>query len=414
MILTYEAVDAQGRPTKDTVEATDSKDAVEQLRRRGLYVTHVARASSSVIGDKQGAGVRDRPRRLGSRSEPKLPLKTLVVFTRQIAMLLRAGSGIVPAVSAIKRQMSKPGPTALLSEVISDLQEGMRLTDTLRKHPRTFDPVYCAVIAAGEASGNLTEMFDRLAVIVGKRRTMRNKVLGALAYPALLILMSANIFIALLLFVIPRFSDMFVQLGLTPPAPTRIMLATGAALAEHWLAILVSAVALVLGIVVTLRSPQGRQWLSNVQLSVPLLGRLRSRLIQGQVFRTMGMLLESAVGVLDTLELVRASTRNNRFQKLFRDLEEAVTSGGGLSRTFENSGLVEAHICQAIHTGEESGFLGGSMVYCADMLDESNTELIDTIMRLIEPIILIGMGFVVGTVAVSLFLPLFDMTAAMN
>lgn len=414
MILTYDAVDAQGHPTSDTVEATDSKDAVEQLRRRGLYVTHVAQTRSPAGGDKGGVSVRDHPRWFRATSTPKLPLKTLVVFTRQVAMLLRAGSGIVPAVLAIKRQMSKPGPTAVLAEIVADLQEGMRLTDALRKHPQTFDPVYCAVIAAGEASGTLTEMFDRLAVIVTKRRVMRNKVLGALAYPALLILMSTNIFVALLLFVIPRFSDMFAQLGITPPAPTRMMLATGALLTEHWLVLLAGVVTLAVGIVVMLTSQPGKQWLSNVQLSVPLVGRLRSRLIQGQVFRTMGMLLESAVGVLDTLELVRASTRNNRFQKLFRDLEEAVTSGGGLSRTFENSGLVEPHICQAIHTGEESGFLGGSMVYCADMLDETNSELIDAIMRLIEPIILIGMGLVVGTVAVSLFMPLFDMTAAMG
>ncbi len=414
MILTYDAVDAQGRPTSDTVEATDSKDAVEQLRRRGLFVTHVAQTHSPAGGDKRGVSVCGHPGRLRALSSPRLPLKTLVLFTRQVAMLLRAGSGIVPAVLAIKRQMSKPGPTAILAEIVSDLEEGMRLTDALRKHPRTFDPVYCAVIAAGEASGTLTEMFDRLAVIVGKRRVMRNKVLGALAYPTLLILMSVNIFVALLLFVIPRFSDMFVQLGLTPPTPTRVMLATGKVLTEHWLVLLVSVVVLASGIVVTLTSRQGTQWLANVQLSIPLLGRLRSRLIQGQVFRTMGMLLESAVGVLDTLELVRVSTRNNRFQKLFHDLEEAVTSGGGLSRTFENSGLIEPHICQAIHTGEESGFLGGSMVYCADMLDESNTELIDALMRLIEPIILIGMGLVVGTVAVSLFLPLFDMTAAMG
>lgn len=414
MILTYEAVDAQGRPTSDTVEATDSKDAVEQLRRRGLFVTHVAQARGPVSGGKKGVSVRDHLHWLRPTSGPKLSLKTLVLFTRQVAMLLRSGSGIVPAVSAIKRQMSKPEPAALLGEIVSDLEEGMRLTDALRKHPRTFDPVYCAVIAAGEASGTLTEMFERLATIVNKRRAMRNKVLGALAYPALLILMSTNIFIALLLFVIPRFSDMFAQLGLTPPATTRLMLATGKVLTEHWLLVLISVVVFGVGIVVTLISPQGKQWLSNVQLSVPLLGRLRSRLIQGQVFRTMGMLLESAVGVLDTLELVRDSTKNNKFQKLFRDLEEAVTSGGGLSRTFENSGLVEPHICQAIHTGEESGFLGGSMVYCADMLDETNAELIDALMRLIEPIILIGMGFVVGTVAVSLFLPLFDMTAAMG
>jgi type II secretory pathway component PulF len=120
------------------------------------------------------------------------------------------------------------------------------------------------------------------------------------------------------------------------------------------------------------------------------------------------------VGVLDTLGLARGSTQNRRFQDLFNQLEQTVTSGGQLSSVFAQTDLVEAHVCQAIHTGEDSGNLGGALTYCADILDETNGELIDTSMRLVEPAILIGMGFVVGAVAISLFLPLFEMTSAMR
>ena len=175
-----------------------------------------------------------------------------------------------------------------------------------------------------------------------------------------------------------------------------------------------AGVLFVMAAVSLLTSERGWQWISDVQIVMPVFGPIRSRLIQVQVFRTMGTLLQCGVGVLDTLDLVRASTKNRRFQKLFDDLGHAVTSGGQLSTAFEDSGIVEPAICQAVHIGEDSGNLGEAISYCADVLDETNTELINTSMKLIEPAILIGMGLVVGAVAVSLFLPLFDMTSALR
>lgn len=405
MILTYDAIDAKGGQTTDTVEAPNTRDAVERLRHRGLYVTRITEGSAS----KSASAARSAVLRA-----PRLPIKTLVLFTRQMAMLLHAGSGVVPAMTAIKRQMNKPAQAAILSDVVSDLEEGATLTDALRKHPRTFNAVYCAVVAAGEASATLDKMFDRLALMVGKTRATCNKVLGALTYPALLVCMSCSIFFVLLFFVLPRFNDMFVQLGVDPPTSTRLLLATADGLSRYWPIALGVAATLIGLAVFILTTAGGHQWLANIQIRIPLFGRLRSRLIQAQVFRTMGMLLESRVGVLDSLELVRQSTRNDRFQKLFDELEGTVTSGGDVAGTFERSGFVEPYVCQAVHTGEDAGNLGGAMTYCADMLDETNTELIDTMMRLIEPIILIGMGLVVGGVAISLFLPLFDMTSALR
>ncbi len=257
-------------------------------------------------------------------------------------------------------------------------------------------------------------MFERLASVVGKRRALRNKVVGALAYPALLIFMCGNILLALVFFVLPRFNNMFVQLGVDTPATTKLLLSIGDLVAGYWPVVLGVLIAGGMGAVAMLTSATGQQWLSNVQIRIPVIGPIRSRLIQGQVFRTMGTLLESGVGVLDTLELVRKSTRNNRFQKLFGDLDDVVTSGGLLSSAFEASRLVEPYTCQAIHTGEDSGNLGGALTYCAEMLDETNSELINALMRLMEPVILIGMGLVVGVVAVWLFLPLFDLTSAIR
>lgn len=407
MILTYKAVDNGGRSLSDNIEAGSIREAVEQLRRRGLFVTTITESA-----DRKAKSTALRS--AVPVASARLPLKTLSHMTRQITMLLRSGSGVVPAFQAIQRQTAKPSHAALLGQIISDLEDGMPLTDALRKHPRTFDSVYCAVVAAGEASGTLTEMFERLSVIVGKSRAMRKKILGALAYPCLLTVMCTKIFFVLLLFVIPRFADMFTQLGVEPPVTTVVLLKAGVAVRSYWPLLLGAALTIAGSITWLVTNERGRDWISNFQLMLPLLGRLRSRLIQGQIFRTLGTLLESRVNIMDALELIRTSTRNSRFQKLFQDLTSALESGGRLSTTFESSGLVEPYLCQAIHTGEDSGNLGGALSFCADMLDETNQELVSTVMKLLEPLILILMGFVVGTIAVSLFMPLFDLTSGIK
>lgn len=408
MNLTYSAVDNGGRATSDSIEAGSVRDAVEQLRRRGLFVTTITEAHSRRTAKEAMA------RTAAGTGTARLPLKKLAHMTRQIAMMLRSGSGIVPAFMAIQRQTARPAQNALLGQIITDLEDGIPLTDALRKHPRSFDAVYCAIVAAGEASGALTEMFDRLSVIVGKSRAMRKKILGALAYPCLLTVMCVKIFIVLLLFVIPRFADMFTQLGVTPPVTTVILLDAGVFVRSYW-PLLVGAVGAMVGAVWWIcTNPRGRDWISNIQLMIPLVGRLRSRLIQGQIFRTLGTLLESRVNIMEALDLVRHSTRNQRFQKLFHDLTSALESGGRLSTAFESSGLVEAYLCQAIHTGEDTGNLGGALSFCADMLDETNEELVNMVMKLMEPIILIVMGFAVGGIAISLFMPLFDLTSGIR
>ena len=405
MILTYEAIDAKGKSKSDTLEAASKQEAVAQLRRDGLFVMRIVEGASGSTVKAVSAT---------HRASGRLPLSTLVLFTRQMAMMLRAGSSIVPAVAAIRRQMTKPEHTAVLDQLVTDLEEGVSLTESMRKHPKSFDAVYCAVVAAGEASASLPKMFDRLANDVTKRKGLRNKIIGALAYPVLLIGMSGHIILALLFFVVPRFHDMFVQLGVEAPMSTKFLLATGDFLAEHWMLVLGGVFGTVGLSVATLMSRAGIQWAANVQTRIPIVGRLRSRMIQAQIFRTMGTLLESRVGVLEALDLVRDSTKNDQFQKLFADIEQGVTSGGSLSTACEESNMVEPYLCQAIQTGEASGCIGEAMLYSSDILDETNTELLSTVMKLLEPLILIAMGVVVGGVAISLFLPLFDLTAALQ
>jgi len=407
MILEYQAVDRSGKAVRDSIDASDITAATGVLRDQGLYVTQIVPQSGT---RKRTSAAVSEVDTYGAR----LPIRQLTTFTRQVAMLLSAGSAVVPAIQSLTRQFSKPAHVRMLERIIADLEEGEGLACALRKHPKTFDSAYCAIVAAGEASAALPEMFAQLAKVVGKRRVMRNKILGTLAYPALLSTLSIHIVGVLLFFVMPRFGAMFDTIGVEVPASTAFLLALGTQVQAWWYIIVPVLGAVVTGIVMALRSAGGRQWIADTGPKIPMVGRLISSLIQGETFRVLGMLIEARVGVLEAIDLVRGVTTNRRFQDLYDRIESEVSSGGSVSRAMESSGLISPAICHALHTGEESGQLGAAATYVANILDEDNTELIESVTKLVEPAILIVMGVVVGFVAVSLFMPMFDMTSAIH
>lgn len=385
---------------------------------RAEMPAHSRPASASAAHRDGGRAQRD-----SARNAPKetveidpatvtIPIGQLVLFTRQMSMLLTSGSGLVPALAAIGPQMRAPRHQRMLEMIRTDLEEGITLTEALGRFPRAFDASYCAVVAAGESSARLPQMFNRLATIIGKRRAMRNKIVGSLIYPCLLILLSVKIMAVMLFFVVPRFAGMFDSLGVQVPASTRVLLATANFLRAYWYVVVLLLAGVIAGMVYLLRSRAGRQFLANLQTRLPVAGRLASRLIQGQTFRILGMLLEARVGLLESLELASRVTRNDQFRALYGRLNEAVTRGDSISGALESGNLINRSIVQAVRTGEQSGRLGEAVSFAADVLDEENSELLATATKLIEPLVLIIMGAIVGTVAVSLFMPLFDMTSA--
>lgn len=413
MNLVYEAIDPGGRQVRDVEEAGSLREAVDTLRNRGLLVTQIEPARGDEAERFRAHRARDGAARA---ADPGLrfSLKSLLVFTQQMAMLLASGSAVVPALAAVGRQLKRPASKALVKRIRVDLEEGLSLTEALRKYPSVFDPLYCAMVAAGEASATLSAMFNRLAETLAKRRRIRNQLVSAMAYPALLIVLCVGILTVMLGFVIPRFGQMYVTLGVPLPTSTESMLAASAAIRTHWYVPVFGLSAAVATLVVLWRNRQGRQWLSDLQLRIPLYGRLASRLTLAQLLRVLGTLTATQVNLLESMDLARRVTGNGRYRAMIDGMEQAVTSGRPLAGALEESGLATPAICQAIQTGEESGNLGGAISFAADVLTEENVEWVNALTRLVEPVILIIMGAIVGGVAISLFLPLFDMTSAVR
>jgi len=405
MNLTYDAIAADGARVRDSLQANSVKEAIESLRRRGLLVTSIEPAPEAKV-DRRATTQRINPNTVHLR------IKQLMMFTRQMAMLLKSGSSVVPAIIAVSKQMKRPEHRRMLEMMRDELEEGKPLAECLQRFPRSFDASYCAVIAAAESSATMPEMFEQLATMVNKRRSMQNRVIGALVYPALLCGLSVNIMGVMFFFVIPRFAEMFQSLDVPLPQSTKIMMAMANGLRSGWYLVAIAIGGLIATAVFLIRSDMGRQWLSNIQTRVFVVGILMSRLIQARLFRIVGTLLQAHVGLLDALTLARGVTRNDQFHRLLDRIEEAVAKGDSISSAMDRGNLINASIVQAIRTGEQSGRMGEAITYAADVMDEENSELLGTLTRLVEPVILILMGVVVGTVAISLFMPLLDMTAA--
>ncbi len=403
MILTYEAIDPKGQRVDNTLNAPSVKDGVEELRKQGFFVTKIEEAKDTTASAKNTAKC---------SNSTSMGLGQLMLFTRQMSMLLTSGSALVPALTAIGPQMKSPVHQKLLEKIRDGLEQGVSLTESLQKYPKCFEASYCAVVAAGESSARLPQMFNRLANIIQKRRAMRNKIIGSLIYPMLLSFLSINIIAVMMFFVVPRFADMFTNLGVELPVSTKVALACSNTLVTFWPLVVFLVISFIAGVIMLVKTNRGKQFLCDIQIKLPLVGKLMSRLIQGQTFRILGMLLEARVGLLEALDLARRVTRNRQYQNLYDHLQDSITRGDSVCNALEKTPLISPAFIQAIRTGEQSGRIGESITYVADVLDEENSELLITVTKLIEPLVLIVMGFVVGTIAVSLFMPLFDMTSA--
>jgi type II secretory pathway component PulF len=403
MKLAYKAYDSAGKAATGVIEADDTMTATEALRHRGLYVAEVVEDKTPTVRRRSG-----RRQRHISRSQK---LKNITMFSRQLHVLISSGTQIVDGLHAVERQ-ARPGPWR---DVISDLrtrvEEGASLSQAMQNHEDYFDPIYRSLVAAGESSGHLTEMFDRLAALKQKQLRVRNSIIGAMIYPCMLVSLGSVIFAMLLVFVLPRFSTLFSTLGVPLPSSTAALLQISAAFRHFWWLILLLAGGTVFGLLYYLRTPGGRRLHDVVVVSMPCIGRVARSLSSARIISLLGVLLEAKTPVLDALRLVRNAAGNVLYQELIMQAEEYVSRGEPMSHAFADTPLMSPSIYEAIRSGEHSGEIDHLLLNVSSFLDEENDILVRSLTSIIEPVILIAMGILVGLIAVCMFLPLFDLTA---
>lgn len=403
MKLAYKAYDGAGKTATGVIEADDTMTATEALRRRGLYVAEVIEQKAAAVKRHSG-----RRQRRVSRSQK---LKNIAMFSRQLHVLISSGTQIVDGLRAVERQ-ARPGPWRdVISELRTRVEEGASLSEAMQSHPDYFDPVYRSLVAAGESSGHLLEMFDRLAALKQKQLRVRNSIMGAMIYPCMLVSLGSTIFVLLLLFVVPRFSTLFTTLGVPLPSSTAALLQISSALRHFWWLMGLLVGGAVFGLVSYLRTPGGRRLCDVMTLRVPYIGGVAKSLSSARIISLLGVLLEAKIPVLDALRLVRNAAGNVLYQELVMQAEEYVARGEPMSQAFADTPLFSPSIYESIRSGEHSGEIDRLLLNVSNFLDEENDVIVRSLTSIIEPVILIAMGILVGLIAVCMFLPLFDLTA---
>jgi type II secretory pathway component PulF len=409
MKFAYCAFDRSGKKVTGTTEAAGTTEATEALRRQGLFVTEISAADGVAnVGDSRGAASRGRRVGAGQR------LRCVSMFARQLHVLVSSGTALVQGLTAIERQTESARWKAVVTEIRQHVEEGSPLSHAMRGRPEYFDAICVSLMAAGEASGSMTPMLDRLASLLQKRLQLRQALLGAIVYPCVLILLGIGVLLVMLLFVLPRFAVLFASLDSPLPPTTRALLWASEILKSYWWALVLVLAGGIAGARVWLRSSAGRQALNRAALELPKLRRIVRGIMTARLSRMLGVLLESRVPLVESLQLTRQSMANTFYVQLLASAEDAVSRGEAISTVLSTSDLIIPCVQEAIRNGEASGQLGAPLLHMADFLDEENDVVVKAMTRLLEPAILAALGLIVGFIAMSMFLPLFDLVSAVH
>ncbi len=408
MKLAYQAINQQGVAVNDRLEAASIEEASESLRSRGLFVTEILpEEESSTSSAKSGTGAAGGARKGGKTRR----LREVAMFSRQLQVLVSTGTPLADAVAALERQTREGAFRSVIATIRRDVEEGSPLSLALAQHPAYFDEVYRNVVLAGESSGSLDGMLDRLATLSRKQAQLRGQLTGAMVYPALLIVISITVTVIMLTLVLPRFTGLFETLDAPLPATTEALMWASGLLRAYWWAFVLVLAAGAGGMVGWLRSEQGARWWDRVLVSVPKVSVLTRSFATAKIARLMGVLVECNIPLLEAIQLSQKATGNSVYTELMQQAEQTVVSGELASSAFSDPKLIDPAFYEAVRNGEQSGKLGPLLLTVADFLDEDNDVRLRSATSLIEPLILIVLGLVVGGIAISMFLPLFDLTA---
>lgn len=401
MNYSYQAYDKAGSLREGAIEASSTDEATEILRKKGLFVASI---------DSGSGGAKAKKKKYAS-GKTKVSSKIIAGFARELAVLVSTGTPLIDAISSIERQTGNESWAQVLGRVRTRLEEGDSLSGSLEGDRQVFDAVFRSLVAAGESSGHLDTMLQRVAVLTRKQAQIKANVLGAMMYPILL--MGVGVFVVSLLIgvVLPRFAGMFETLDTELPPSTAVLMAISDFVRAYWFGVIPGIVAAVWGFSWWIMSPGGKRVIGNIVLRLPKIGDILRSFMTARITRLLGVLLEAKVPMLDAIALTRESLGHEKYQNMMTLAEEAVTRGEPISSAFSDGSLMVSSACEAIRNGEQTGRLAEVMVHISDYLDEDNDTVIKSLSSLIEPVIMIVLGILVGFVAISMFLPLFDLTA---
>lgn len=401
MNITYSGFDLSGKAVRGIIDSASTVDATEALRRKGIFATDLAPSGADARPSDVGPAPA-RGARAGKASD-------LVHFFRQLSILISTHTPLAEALEVLAKQ-SKNSP---LGPVITDLrqqvEQGESLSQAMRAHPRIFDTVGCSMIAAGEAGGSLDQMLRALTNLVRQQHMMQRAIVGAMIYPVSLLSIGIIVLIIMITFVLPKFRSLFDTLHVPLPWTTSSLMFVGDVITSAWFIVVPVAACMIWGATVWFRSAAGQAALRQLIMATPHIGAMSASIATARIARLLSCMLEARINLVDALKLARDSTHSEHFITLLKNAETNIASGQSLAMAFNDAPFIPSAVSAAIASGERSGTLADVLSQIADYLDEDNQQVMKTISSVIEPIILSLLGVVIGGIAMSMFLPLFDL-----
>lgn len=388
----YTARDAKGDLKTGSLEAANRDDVMTQLRQKRMNVVKVVEQAKA----KQKTG-------------GAITMRDIVIFTRQFSTMINSGLPLVQALDILSKQSESPALSAVTRQVVFDVESGHTVADALGKHPKAFSDLYVNMVAAGEAGGILDTILMRLATFMEKNDALVRKVKGAMIYPGVIMSVAGGAILILLLFVIPVFQSMFESVGLTLPLPTRIVVGMSKFLTGYWYMVGGAIAGGFYGIKSWYKTPNGKLRLDRLMLQMPILGDVLRKSAVSRFTRTLGTLISSGVSILDGLEITAKTAGNRVISDAIMASRASIAGGDTISAPLARSNVFPPMVISMIAVGEQTGGLDEMLSKIADFYDEEVDTAVSNLLSLLEPVMIVFLGVVVGGMVVAMYLPIFDM-----
>jgi len=399
-VFQYTARTLKGDLQSGEVDLPTRDDVIAHLRKNRMVVVQVRAAPKAFkLSFKFGGGIKTRD---------------LVVMTRQFATMINAGLPLVQALDILAKQTENQSLAEITRSVVYDVESGHTLADALRKHPKAFSDLYVNMVAAGEAGGILDTILVRLSEFLEKNDAIIRKVKGAMIYPAVIMSVAAIAIAVLLIFVIPTFQNMFASVNLELPLPTRIVIGMSSILTHYWWAIIGAAGGFVFLLSRYYKTAPGRLQIDKLLLRLPVLGDVIRKSAVSRFTRTLGTLISSGVSILDGLEITARTAGNMVIHNAVMESRASIAGGETIAGPLQKSNVFPPMVISMIAVGEQTGGLDEMLSKIADFYDDEVDAAVSALLALMEPIMIVVLGVIVGGMVVAMYLPIFDMVNAVQ
>ena len=407
-LFAYSAVDAQGKTHQGTLEANNAADAATAIKKKGQFPTNISETTAAASGKAAGKGFSFKFSLGGGGGTGKVPSKTLTVFTRQLSTLISAGLPLLRSLRTLGKQEKDANLKKIMAGLSESVEGGTTFSEALTQHPKAFNKLYVNMVKAGELGGVLEIVLTRLAEFAEKSQRIKGKVTSAMVYPLVVLTIAVGIVTFLMLFIVPKFEAIFKDMlgGRPLPLITQMIMDLSRFIQGNFLLIAGAIVVAVFATRFAMKMPGVAAAVDNYKLKIPLFGDMLTKTSVARFSRTLGTLVSSGVPILQALNITRDTAGNLRVSKAVESIHDNVKEGESMVTPMEASGIFPPMVVSMVQVGEETGQLPDMLTKVADVFEEEVDNAVSGLTSLLEPVMIVLLALVVGTIVVALFLPL--------